>query len=82
MSDFYCWYAYYFGPPVFKNCTSDELHYAQGHRHGIQPTPAQWASLLPSLFANVERAALSKNASYPGDQQVLAGAQQMTRSAH
>ena len=60
---------------------SDELRYAQGHKHGVQPTPAQWASLLPSLFANVEQAAFAKGAAYPGDDAVMAFAASCKRAS-
>ena len=83
MPNYYCWYQYYFAAPVSKTIKSDELRYATGHHHGVQPTAADWTSREPSLYANVRAAGAAKRppVAYPGDATVLAGAEQKTRSA-
>jgi hypothetical protein len=53
MSDYYVWLEYYAAAPVSKSVKSDELKYADGHKHGVQPTQSQVDSLQPSLTANV-----------------------------
>ena len=80
MSDYYCWYQYYFAG-VHKSIKSDELRYAQGHVHGVQPTAQQWEGLQASLYTNVEAAATAAHP-YPGNATVLAAAEKKTRSAH
>jgi len=80
MSDYYCWYEYYFAG-VGKNIKSDERRYATGHVHGVQPKAADWNAIKPSLYANVRAKATATHA-YPGDATVLGAATQKTRSAH
>jgi hypothetical protein len=79
--DYYCWYEYYFAAPVSKNVKGDELRFAQGHQHGVQPSAAQWQTREASLYANVQTAGDEKDAAYPGDAAVLAAAVKKTRTA-
>ena len=81
MSDYYCWYEYYWGAPVSKNIKSDERRYATGHVHGVQPKESDWAAIRPSLYTNV-KAQAKTGAAYPGDATVLSNATKKTRSAH
>ena len=53
MPDYFVWLEYYAAAPVSKNVKSDELKYADGHQHGVQPTRGQVDGLQPSLTSNV-----------------------------
>jgi hypothetical protein len=62
-------------PPAVKDIPSDELCYLKKHSHGVQPTKTQIASLMPSLYANVQSECVKKRITFPGDEAVLAGRQ-------
>lgn len=66
MSDYYVWLEYYAAAPVSKNIKSDELKYASGHQHGVQPSQIQVNGLQPSLTANVSAAYAAYNKAHPG----------------
>jgi len=68
---YYVWLEYYCAAPVSKNVKSDELKYADGHQHGVQPSQGQVDGLQPSLTVNVNAAYANYNANNPGNQQAL-----------
>lgn len=62
---YYVWLEYYAAAPVSKNVKSDELKYADGHQHGVQPSQIQVNGLQPSLTDNVTAAYSTYNGSHP-----------------
>lgn len=66
MPDYYVWLEYYAAAPVSKNVKSDELKYADGHQHGVQPTQGQVNGLQPSLTTNVSVVYATYNLAHPG----------------
>lgn len=62
---YYVWLQYYCAAPVSKSVKSDELKYADGHQHGVQPTQNQVDSLQPSLTVAVNAAYGNYNANHP-----------------
>jgi hypothetical protein len=84
---YYVWLEYYAAAPVSKNVKSDELMFSDKHKHGVQPTPEQKNSLLPSLYTNVEEvydkynfAHAAAPVEYPGNDSVKTGRSIKTRS--
>jgi hypothetical protein len=84
---YYVWLEYYAAAPVSKNVKSDELKYADGHQHGVQPTQAQVDTLQESLNYNVAAVYATYNNNhlgaqvpYPGNAAVQAGRVVKTRS--
>ncbi|MGK5029026.1 hypothetical protein [Janthinobacterium sp. MDT1-19] len=65
MSDYFVWLEYYAAAPVSKNVKSDEMKYADGHQHGIQPTQGQVDGLQPSLTNNVLAVYATYNRTHP-----------------
>jgi len=65
MPDYFVWLEYYAAAPVSKNVKSDELKYADGHQHGVQPTQGQVDGLQPSLTSNVSAAYATYNRTHP-----------------
>lgn len=83
MSDYYCWMQYY-DSDTSKQSKSDEIRYAQGHHHGVQPTDADWENCLDDLVGVVNGVRANANpplAALP-DATISAGAEKKTRSAH
>jgi hypothetical protein len=66
MPDYYVWLEYYAAAPVNRNVKSDELRYADGHQHGVQPTPGQVDGQQPSLTVNVAGVYATYNLAHPG----------------
>ncbi|OYO29017.1 hypothetical protein [Janthinobacterium sp. PC23-8] len=89
MSDYYVWLEYFAAAPVSKNVKSDELRYASGHKHGVQPSQIQVDGLQPSLTTYVSAAYASYNKAHPAavvavptNTAITAARTIKTRSAH
>ena len=76
--DSYCWLSYY-DSDTLKTSKSDELKYADKHQHGVQPTEAQWDSLLPSLTQNVNK--VRKEKGFPDLELTVGQCDKNTRTA-
>lgn len=81
MSSYYCWEQYY-DPDTLKQTNSDEIKYYQGHQHGVQPNPAQWAQCLASLVAKVNQCRQQNGLPDLPVDTISQGAEKKTRSAH
>lgn len=49
---YYCWMQYY-DNETHKQTSSDEIKYADGHQHGVQPTQRDWDECLADLIVKV-----------------------------
>jgi hypothetical protein len=64
---YFVWLEYYAAAPVSRNVKSDELKYADGHVHGVQPTQEQTDSRQASLNANVAAVYATYNRAHAAD---------------
>lgn len=81
MSDYYCW-EQYFDSDTKKQTKSDEIRYAQGHDHGVQPTQQQWDDCLADLVVKVNNIRTQSGLATLLSATISNGAERKTRSAH
>lgn len=80
---YYCWEQYY-DNQTKKQTKSDEIMYARGHQHNVEPTDDQWDMCLSNLVEKVNT--IRQNWQPPiidlTRETIENGAEKRTRSEH